>query len=76
MSAPSPATADGWEQLAAALASNPTAWRNLLAEHTLTATGHCRACTTGGTGMRVTPWPCGPQRLAERARDIAKGRSR
>jgi hypothetical protein len=62
-----------WESLAAELAANVAAWRTLLDEHTPTATGHCHACTTGGAGMRVTPWPCGPQRLAERARDIHAG---
>lgn len=77
MSAPRTAAEDAWDRLAAELATSPATWRQLLAVHTVTVTGHCQACTTGGTGMRVTPWPCAPQRLAERARDIhQRGRSR
>lgn len=70
------AAAAQWESLAAALADNPIAWRKLLGLHVPTPAGTCQACTTGGTGMRVTPWPCGPQRLAARARSIYRGRPR
>jgi hypothetical protein len=53
--------------LAAELAASPGLIEALLAEHTDDGSGHCRACTTGGTGTHAVPMPCSLRQLADYA---------
>jgi hypothetical protein len=43
-------------------------WLRLLSVHVPDASGRCRACTAGGTGVPSEPWPCVIRGMAELAR--------
>jgi hypothetical protein len=56
------------QRVADELAPMVEVWQRLLAEHVPDATGRCRTCTKGGTGLPSMPWPCSIHGIAEMAR--------
>jgi len=63
-------TVGGDWSAAAELAAMPEVWRHLLDVHVPDASGRCRACTQGGTGIPARRWPCGPRKLGEAAAQL------
>ncbi len=55
---------DDFWGVVAALADNPAAVAQLLAEHQPDSDGLCRSCTRGGTGLRYVQWLCPVGRVA------------
>ncbi len=63
------------EGLVAELTASPGLIEALLAEHRDDGTGHCRSCTTGGTGTHAVPMPCSLRQLADYAAAVRARRS-
>lgn len=58
-------TTDLIHHFASELATNPAVVAKLLAEHAADENGMCVTCTTGGTGIHETSFPCGVRMLAD-----------
>jgi DNA-binding CsgD family transcriptional regulator len=54
---------------ATALAPMVEVWFQMLADHVPDPDVRCRACTSAGTGVRGTQWPCSLRSVAELARE-------
>jgi len=65
-----------WNTFTEVLSFMPDVIGRMLAAHTPAASGRCRCCTEGGTGVPHAPWPCPPHELAAAADRIARARER
>lgn len=65
-------TEPSWQPLVEQLASLPITITNLLTDHNRRPDGMCAECTTAGTGLHQTPYPCSLQQVAESARQHAE----
>lgn len=69
-------TDNSWSTFVEILAEMPDVIDRLLDQHRPNGGNTCRACTAGGTGQQRTPWPCSISKLATRAGEIHRARSR